>query len=236
MRPVRFQTFNRYIKRWIAEGLLVGSIFNLFGCSDITSSIAPAEAARRALNEKYNSEFTIISLSRKDGAGPFVATEYSGMAYENTQPMLPFSIWVSTDNELLYDSYHCVEMVSLFDEWATRKADGIWKGSKVHAKVRLLRRSGNLEYSNAEKFFSNEYADTTLTVCIPESMDLTNMEADVKDFFVSLGTGITGTANFYIMDCESLTDEELYEISENYKCQWSIDIVADDEFISRYFR
>lgn len=207
--------------------------FGLFGCRKQASSAE--EAALQYLNNKYNGEFAIESLNRKSGSGPFANPMYTGYAYEKSQPGLQFNIWVSADLKQVYDSYSCIEMASIFDEWFTRKANKIWPGSMVHAQIRLLSYSENLDYTDAADFYANESADNILIVCIPDSTSLSEMESDVCSFFEELGTDVKGSASFYILDCESMDYEDIYSIPDSCTSRWDISLGANKEYIANIF-
>ncbi|MCD7838798.1 MAG: hypothetical protein LUG65_07800 [Clostridiales bacterium] len=190
--------------------LVLGMLFGLMGCGGAKT---PETAAQRYLEKKYGESFTVGTLSRKSGSGPFSDADYTGTAYSESLPQFPFDMWVSKDCKSVQDTYYAAQMTPYIDAWMQERAEQVWETCKVRDQIEILRCQDDAAYQpgDVESFFSQETFSNTIVLLLPEEEKTEQMGDNVWTFLESVRDAGNGWLTVCWLTEEELEEADVYE-------------------------
>lgn len=136
--------------------------------------LSASELAKEELKEKYAYSFEVIELSRRSN-GPLKNNEYVGYAYLVNRPNEKFTIWVDQEDENVVDSFDCIRINQIANEWIKECAESIWMDSRVEIWSLLVSKPSTSlsEYAqtNIKDYFLNEFSSNDITLFISNYSD-----------------------------------------------------------------
>lgn len=212
-------------------GLAVTMLFGLNGCGS-GKKLSYEETVKTALEKKYNREFMVETLTKKD-AGTFLTDEYSGFAYEADAPLRRFKVWISDNKKNITDTYYCVDVISSAGEWVQDEATKVWNPVRATVVFDALRCNPNARYNPDEymRFLEEELVESIVYLFINEK----DVSADqYMQFDSSINKKMTG---YVLIFCLS-DDLEAIDMSKYLHAEpdYSIRIGASRTVIDKKFR
>lgn len=209
--------------RSIALLLMVGIImFGACACmgkEKVNYSDEAYNYAKEFLQKKYDKEFEIENLERKD-SGIFRTKEYIGVAYPIDSKDDKFTVWVNPKEKTVVDSFECIRINDVANSWILERAVEVWP--RADAKMETLLASvPTVELTiynseNIEEYFIKEFSDNKIFVSIP---DFSNDETETLNII-----------NF-LKKTECVTNGLLYLNYSNEKEDLIVSLAADEEAI-----
>lgn len=182
-------------------------LFDLF--KHCKESHTPEAVVQRYLKKKYNKEFTVEAVTRKEN-GPFKTEYYSGFAYEIDRPLERFKVWVEENLKTVHDAYYCVYMLPSIVDFVQAKAEDEWNDVKAYVRLETLMYNDHPDYDvkDIQRFYSNESLISYTFLFLPRQ-DVT--DESMKRFIGLLKGTITGTVHVFYTDRDQIDRIDLMD-------------------------
>ncbi len=213
----------KHMKKAICFIMIILIAIGSCGCmgkEKVNYSDEAYNCAKEFLQKKYDKEFEIENLERKD-SGVFRTKEYIGIAYPIDSNDDKFTVWVNPKEKTVVDSFECININDIANSWVLEKATCIWPSAEVKLQSLLADMpSGNLSSYNSENiedYFLKEFSDNKIVVFIP---NYSNDETEIKNI------------STFLKETECITNGLLYLIYSD-KDELVISLAADQEAIEK---
>lgn len=227
----RSKVFNKLFWLLTWGGVIFCMLFGMIGCrSEKRLETTPEQKVQSYLENKYGRPFEIMEFSRKNSAGPFLDSVYTGRAFAAESPALLFDIWGSKDLKSFEDSFFITGIMPEIDAWLSSKASEIWEDFKVRDQVRLLEYRGEPAYEpkDIDSFYENEFVRNRIYLYLPDHTDK-ELASEVWDYMQKIHEAKSGILYIYLLDDNIYESLDPYDpsLTDNLKCTFSVSLGVD---------